>query len=81
MKFDDSVDSHIQTIHTSAMVNVNLKLNKDILQKLEKNVNNLKLKKERKLETMIGISFIPKIVKKVRTKIALKTIKNNPTGI
>lgn len=71
-KFDDGVKNHLDVIHRSAIVGVNLELNKKILKKLEKDINNLTLKKKRKLDDAAGVGFVPKIVKKISTKIAVK---------
>jgi hypothetical protein len=71
-KFDDGVKSHLDVIHKSAIVGVDLELNKKILKKLEKDINNLRLKQGRKLDTVSGVRFVPKIVKKISTKIAVK---------
>lgn len=71
-RFDDGVKKHLNVIHRSAIVGVNLELNKKILKKLEKNINNLRLKQGRKLNTISGVRFVPKIVKKISTKIAVK---------
>lgn len=71
-KFDDSVKNHLDVIHRSAIVGVDLELNKKILRKLEKDIDDLRLKQVRKLNTVSGVKFVPKIVKKISTKIAVK---------
>lgn len=71
-KYDDSIKNHIKLIHKSATVNVDPKLNNNILTKLENDISSFKSIQEAKLGLVLGAKLIPKIVSVISAKIALK---------
>ncbi|MFA5461170.1 MAG: hypothetical protein WC274_03720 [Sulfurimonas sp.] len=71
-KYGDSVKKHIQMIHESATVNIDHKLNNDILIRLENDISSFTSMQEGKLGLVLGAKLIPKIAQVISAKIALK---------
>ncbi|ABB43530.1 hypothetical protein Suden_0249 [Sulfurimonas denitrificans DSM 1251] len=72
IKYDESINSHIQMIHESATLNIDYKLNNEILSRLENDISSFTSMQEGKLSLILGAKLIPKIAQAISTKIALK---------
>lgn len=71
-KYGDSMKKHIQMIHENATVNIDHKLNNDILIRLENDIGSFTSMQEGKLGLVLGAKLVPKIAQVISAKIALK---------